>query len=641
MHSSDAVRAHVPRRRRPRPPVPIGVLVSTIFALVAALLGAGAQQAQAAGETSHQCRYTGDGKNAEDCVFMLAKDQRAMDVPWSSSDSGTWLQAYDRHDGSNQVFSLQPQGDGSFQIKTNSGLCLMPGWWDSTWRMRPVEQQRCDGSQKYQYWYFEPGQSKGSGTTFMIRNVVDDQCMDVASSWLAGHSDYLNMWPCHGKENQLWGSRFGGGKDFTTDWAAKYALTKCDAAVLAHSAYPYCSYSQTQAAVTGNDAGVALCLQAQHTDAAIPSTTVDYKVTNSTSTITTDSIANGTKETITVKLGSSSDFWHADFAVEASQLITHSVQTGTTNTEEKTYHAVVPAAPAHSTTWVKAFPVSKTYTGRFVFAKGSWDEWTYSTDAEITVTYPAGSGATMMYDSGVAADKLDENGQWVRQPACISDGPTRSMTTPDQPAPAPVQPQKPATASSFHSGFEPSDPAPAWTHAADTAGGGLHNVDGPQAGIGSDGTAHTGTGALVYSGSTRTGTDHADAYMKVYDLSGSPLAIGTAVPDRKALSYWIYPQSHVTAASVAEGARNSACAAVDLVFTDGSTLRDSWSWDQRGHRISPAEQCTALTLDTWNHVTVSLDENAGKQISRILVGYDQKTPGSGSYRGYIDDIAIS
>ncbi|WP_030756496.1 MULTISPECIES: hypothetical protein [unclassified Streptomyces] len=53
------------------------------------------------------------------------------------------------------------------------------------------------------------------------------------------------------------------------------------------------------------------------------------------------------------------------------------------------------------------------------------------------------------------------------------------------------------------------------------------------------------------------------------------------------------------------------------------------------------DRCTALTLDTWNYVTVSLDQNAGKQISRILVGYDQQAPGSGGFRGHIDDIAIS
>lgn len=436
MRHTDAAQAQKSRRRRFRSPVCLMALVSMVFALVAVDLSVGAQSAQArawwANGTSHQCRPTDEG--AVDCVFTVAKDRndsspRVIDVPNGTSSTGSWLVAYARHDDANQVFSLRPQGDGSFQIKSSSGLCLQPGGWDSTWRIRPVQQERCSGSEKEQYWYFQPGPVKDSGTSFMIRNAADDQCIDVAKSWLAGHSDYLNMWPCQGDDNQLWDTRLDdGGLDFTTEWAAKYALTKCDASVAEHSAYPYCNYSQTQAAVTGNDEGVAQCLVAQHSDVAIPSTTVDYKSTTSTSTITTDSIANGAKETVTVKLGSSNDFWHVDFAAEASQLITHSVQTGTTSTEEKTYRAVVPAAPAHSTTWVKAFPVSKTYTGKFVFAKGSWDEWTYNTEAKITVTYPAGSGTTMMYDSGVAEDKLDANGRWVRQPACVSGGPTETMT---------------------------------------------------------------------------------------------------------------------------------------------------------------------------------------------------------------------
>ncbi len=125
--------------------------------------------------------------------------------------------------------------------------------------------------------------------------------------------------------------------------------------------------------------------------------------------------------------------------------------------------------------------------------------------------------------------------------------------------------------------------------------------------------------------------------MKVFDLSGSPLAIGTA----KTLSYWIYPQSNATTPYVAAGSTNSECVAIDMIFTDGSTLRDSGAVDQSGNQIHPAHQCGHLTLDAWNHVTVNLaTNNSNKQINRILIGYDQ--PGAtGGYRGYIDDISIS
>jgi alpha-L-fucosidase 2 len=198
------------------------------------------------------------------------------------------------------------------------------------------------------------------------------------------------------------------------------------------------------------------------------------------------------------------------------------------------------------------------------------------------------------------------------------------------------------TSTSFSSGFETGQPQPTWTDTVDTTGGGLNNVTalccgvaGPEAGVRTGETSHTGNSSLMYSGSA-DGTG-AHAYMKVFDLSSSPLAIGTA----KTLSYWIYPQSSATTPYVPAGSDDSTCVAIDMIFTDGSTLRDSGAVDENGNRIHPADQCGHLTLDTWNHVTVNLaTDNSNKQINRILVGYDQPG-GSGGYRGYIDDISIS
>ncbi|WP_370110528.1 hypothetical protein [Streptacidiphilus sp. MAP12-33] len=197
--------------------------------------------------------------------------------------------------------------------------------------------------------------------------------------------------------------------------------------------------------------------------------------------------------------------------------------------------------------------------------------------------------------------------------------------------------------SSFSSGFESTDPALTWTDTVDSTGGGLSSVTGlccgltgPEAGIRTGETAHTGTGSLMYSGSGQGGSA-VHAYLKIYDLSGAPLAIGSG----KTLSYWIYPQSSATTPYVAAGSTNSECVAVDMIFTDGSTLRDSGAVDQNGHGIHPAQQCGHLTLDTWNHVTVNLGtNNANKQISRLLVGYDNPNS-TGGYRGYIDDLTIS
>jgi hypothetical protein len=199
------------------------------------------------------------------------------------------------------------------------------------------------------------------------------------------------------------------------------------------------------------------------------------------------------------------------------------------------------------------------------------------------------------------------------------------------------------SSSTFGSGFEASDPSPTWTDTVDTTGGGLSGVTGiccgltnPEAAIRTGETTHTGSGALMYSGSGQGG-GNVYAYLKVYDLGGSPLSIGTG----KTLSYWIYPQSNATSSWVPAGSNNSTCVAVDMIFTDGSALRDSGAVDQNGNRLHPASQCGHLTLDAWNHVTVDLGtDNANKQINRILVGYDHPNT-TGGFRGYLDDLTVS
>lgn len=205
-----------------------------------------------------------------------------------------------------------------------------------------------------------------------------------------------------------------------------------------------------------------------------------------------------------------------------------------------------------------------------------------------------------------------------------------------------TQPLQTGTSGTFGSGFESGSPL-TWSDSVDTSGGGRSSVTGiccgltgPESGIRTGETVHTGGGSLMYSGSGQGGSA-VYAYMRLYDLSGSPLAIGTS----RTLSYWIYPQSNATSTWVPAGSNNSTCVAIDLVFTDGSTLRDSGAVDQTGDRAHPAFQCAHLTLDTWNQVTVNLAaNNANKQISRILIGFDRPSA-TGGYRGYLDDLTIS
>ncbi len=85
---------------------------------------------------------------------------------------------------------------------------------------------------------------------------------------------------------------------------------------------------------------------------------------------------------------------------------------------------------------------------------------------------------------------------------------------------------------------------------------------------------------------------------------------------------------------------NSTCVAVDMIFTDGSDLRDSGAVDQHGNKLHPTSQCGHLTMDQWNLVTSNIGSvRNGKTISQINVGYDQPA-NTGGYRGYIDDLSL-
>jgi len=231
-------------------------------------------------------------------------------------------------------------------------------------------------------------------------------------------------------------------------------------------------------------------------------------------------------------------------------------------------------------------------------------------------------------------------------PAPPSATPT---STPAPPSATPTStPSPPALPSAtptlqFSTSFEGGQQQPTWANTVDYNGwgGGLSNVGGiccgltgPETGMRQE-RARTGTIALMYSGND-TGQSASFAYAKVFDVSTRNIVIGPATT----LSYWIYPQSGVTSPVPVYGS-NSTCVAIDMIFGDGSDLRDSGVTDQNGVRLHPAAQCGHLTLNAWNHVVAALGPRlAGKTIGRIDVGYDQPA-NTGGYRGYIDDVTIS
>jgi predicted GH43/DUF377 family glycosyl hydrolase len=185
-------------------------------------------------------------------------------------------------------------------------------------------------------------------------------------------------------------------------------------------------------------------------------------------------------------------------------------------------------------------------------------------------------------------------------------------------------------------GFEAGQRYPDWADVVDSGGGQSGGIAGvsPYPGYGLTGpetsmrseTAHGGTTALLYSGDA-TGAAADYAYTKVFDLSAHPPAIDAGTT----LSYWIYPQ----------GPAASTCVALDMVFADGTALRNLGATDQNGDRLHPASQCGHLAVGQWNHVTASIGAvAAGKTPARIDLGFDEPG-GSGTYRGYVDDISLA
>ncbi len=143
-----------------------------------------------------------------------------------------------------------------------------------------------------------------------------------------------------------------------------------------------------------------------------------------------------------------------------------------------------------------------------------------------------------------------------------------------------------------------------------------------------------GGAMLLYSGEDTSSTS-SYAYMKVFDVSSQNLVVGP----NTTLSYWVFPQS--TATSNLVSGSNSTCVAVDMIFSDGSDLRDSGAVDQNGVKLHPASQCGHLKLDQWNLVTSNIGAvKNGKTISRINFGYDQPA-NTGGYRGFFDDISLT
>jgi hypothetical protein len=123
----------------------------------------------------------------------------------------------------------------------------------------------------------------------------------------------------------------------------------------------------------------------------------------------------------------------------------------------------------------------------------------------------------------------------------------------------------------------------------------------------------------------------------VFDLA-SPITVTPGTT----LQYSIFPQSSASSSNITTDA--SRYVAIDLVFDDGTVLRNLGAQDQHGNPMTPQGQGAGgdLELDAWNRVLSVIGAVAsGKKVTQIILGFDQATGSQGGYAGYIDDLSIA
>jgi hypothetical protein len=134
------------------------------------------------------------------------------------------------------------------------------------------------------------------------------------------------------------------------------------------------------------------------------------------------------------------------------------------------------------------------------------------------------------------------------------------------------------------------------------------------------GNTHRGTYALKV-----TGTDNSTSSSYVYF---NAFSVNIPVSDTTELTFWTNPSNTL-----------GRYISVDLLFTDGTALRDAGAYDDNGMSMHPS--AGRGTVGTWTKTSCKIGSFVnGKTIKTILVGYDHAAQ-SGTFTGYVDDISIN
>lgn len=172
----------------------------------------------------------------------------------------------------------------------------------------------------------------------------------------------------------------------------------------------------------------------------------------------------------------------------------------------------------------------------------------------------------------------------------------------------------------FRTSVEPGyDATLSWTDSPDP-GSVPTNVGNPQCGIVSGETRRTGNASIRVAGNDNAGRGGSYHYFRAFDVD-------IPVKRNTRLSFWTYPVNKL-----------SRYVSVDLVMTDGSTLRGSDAIDLNCVPMHP--RTGRGTVNTWQQTVCYIGNWLnGKTIDRILIAYDHPAD-TGSFRTYIDDIVI-
>lgn len=233
-----------------------------------------------------------------------------------------------------------------------------------------------------------------------------------------------------------------------------------------------------------------------------------------------------------------------------------------------------------------------------------------------------GSWGVLYYRQLYQAKKIQWNGtlasaQLVIQ--CVGGTSTNDFYVDDcfmRKLPFSVTPETPATATplSFRSGFETKQPLPVSTSKPVI----LSNVEGTACQVVA-GAGREGSAGLVLSG-TGTGSNACHAYFAIFETAV------TVEPD-SILRYWLKPENEL-----------GRCTGIDLLFQDGSPLRDSAARGLDGVRVHPSQP--KGQVGQWRQIEIPIGQwLAGKVVRQVVLAFDH--PGSkGPFKAVVDDVSI-